>query len=202
MGALKVVAFDLDGTVTRRPTVCEAIAARLGRAADMAAFEQARDRAGIAAAREVMAGWYAGVPVEELLAPVREIPLRPGAREALALCHEAGARAVLVSITWTFAVDWFAREQGFDAAVGTALGQGEIAHFWPEDKPAWLAAYCARHGVEQPATAAVGDSWGDGPLLAWAGRGAYVGAGSPPVEGLMHLPDAPLDAAVAALLGP
>lgn len=196
----RVIAFDLDGTITRGPTVCEAITTHIGRRAEMDGFERERTRDGIARGRERMAEWYSAYSVEDLLEPVRAIPLAPGAHEALALCRAAGVWTALVTITWTFAATHFVEALGFDACVGTVLHKGHIRHFWPEDKAEWLAGFAGERGIAREQTAAVGDSWGDGPMLAWAGRGIYVGRDTPPADGLLHMPDAPLDAAVRALL--
>ena len=180
----KLIAFDLDGTLTRGPTVCEAVSTRLGRYDEMRAFERARTREEIIRGRECMAEWYRPYDTAELTDPLREIPLAPGAREALAQCHAAGVATALLSLTWNFAVGWFAEQLGFDFYRGTVLAPDGIVHFWPEDKARWLERYGARHAIPREAIAAVGDSWGDAPMLTAAGRGVYLGMDPTQVPGV------------------
>jgi len=59
---IRLVAFDLDGTLIRADTCCEALARPLGRLERMREFERRTTVEDIAAARVEMAGWYGGVP--------------------------------------------------------------------------------------------------------------------------------------------
>ncbi len=71
-----LVAFDLDGTPLRGPTVCGLIARPLGRLPEMQRFEADLSRAGIHAARLAMARWYRGHARAALCAGHAEILLR------------------------------------------------------------------------------------------------------------------------------
>jgi len=73
---IRLGAFDLDGTITRGPTVCEAIADALGQGARMRELEQLRDLDAILSAREQMAQWYRCAPREPLVA--YQTGTRPG----------------------------------------------------------------------------------------------------------------------------
>lgn len=66
-----LVAFDLDGTSLRGRTVCELLAAPLGRRDEMRRFEALSGEAALAAAREEMARWYAGRSEAELCTALR-----------------------------------------------------------------------------------------------------------------------------------
>ena len=174
--SIRLVAFDLDGTLIRADTCCEAIARPLGRLARMREFERYTTRAEIAAARAEMATWYGDTPHADLCAPLAAVALAPGAREGFRLLRERGIATAIVSSTWEFAVAWFARELGADHYVGTGLAaDGRIAHFWPEDKARWLTALTGRLGVDLADVAAVGDSSGDVPLLRIVGTPFFVG---------------------------
>ncbi len=178
--SIRLVAFDLDGTLIRADTCCEAIARPLGRLARMREFERRTTRAEIAAARAEMATWYGDTPHADLCAPLAAVALAPGAREGFRLLRERGIATAIVSSTWAFAVARFARELGADHHVGTGLAaDGRIAHFWPEDKARWLAALAGRLGLGLDEVAAVGDSAGDLPMLRIVGAPFFVGPTRP-----------------------
>jgi len=128
------------------------------------------------AARAEMISWYRPHDMPTLLRLVRSVTFAPGAREGVAALKRLGVRVALVSITWQFALDWLASELGVDCAVGTRWREdGTIAHFWPGDKPTWLAQQAAKFGLGRAEIAAVGDSAGDLPMLSYAGIGYFVG---------------------------
>jgi phosphoserine phosphatase len=65
--------------------------------------------------------------------------LPPGTKQAFALLRRIGIKTALVSITWSFVVEWLGAELGADYAVGTGwLDTDEVADFWPNDKATWL----------------------------------------------------------------
>lgn len=186
---IRFVAFDLDGTLIRGDTCAEALARSVGQLERMRAFEQLTDLTAIAVAREEMAGWY-GAPRDGLDAALASLTLAPGVEEGFRLLRRRGVVVGIVSITWEFAVAWFARRLDADCWAGTTLSpDGRIGHFWPEDKARWLAVEMARRGLRPEEVAAVGDSWGDVPLLRAAGRRYFVGARLPDdLDGIEHLP--------------
>jgi phosphoserine phosphatase len=130
------------------------------------------------------------------------VELAPGAMEAFGLLAQRGIGTAIVSITWTFAVAAFARRLGAGAWVGTDVTPaGEIAHFWPEDKPVWLARHAVEKGVGLAEVAAVGDSEGDAPMLGIVGRPVFVGPRRPAsVARAEHVPGADLREVVRRLL--
>jgi HAD superfamily phosphoserine phosphatase-like hydrolase len=161
-----LVAFDLDGTLVRTDTCCETIARPLGRLARMREFERLSTADDIAVARAEMATWYSAVSPGDLCAPLGTLPLAPGTREGFRLLRRHGVQTAIVSITWEFAVAWFAQQLRADYYVGTGLApDGQISHFWPADKARWLAALAHRFGLDLDEVAAVGDSAGDLPML-------------------------------------
>ena len=106
---------------------------------------------------------------------------------------QRGIQTAIVSITWSFAVEWFARRFGADAWIGTGAQAGEIQHFWPSDKPVWLARHANALGIELSEVAAIGDSHGDVPMLAAVGHPFFVGADLPPqIAHAVHAPYADL----------
>jgi HAD superfamily phosphoserine phosphatase-like hydrolase len=191
-----MVAFDLDGTLLRGETVCESLARALGHGARMHELERAATTDELRAARAEMAGWYAPAGPAALLACLAAMPLAPGVANGFALLRRCGVATAIVSITWEFAVAHFARALGADHHVGTRLGPGgAIEHFWPADKPVWLAALARQLGAPMDRVAAVGDSAGDVPMLLAAGAAYFVGTTMPSslAGHAVHCPDAAID---------
>lgn len=186
-----LVAFDLDGTLVHGETCVQAVARAIGRQKECAAFERLsmRDVRGVSAAREQMAAWYAGKSVDVLCEPLAQLPVAAGAEGAFRLLRGHGVATAIVSITWEFAVEWFARLLGADYWVGTRLADdGTVLHFWPDDKRRWLLQRARRLGVSPTQVAAVGDSDGDLEMLAAVGRPVFVGREAPLLPRLLHVP--------------
>ncbi len=103
-------------------TCVQAIACTIGRVEECAAFDRLgmRDIEGVTAVREAMAEWCRPYSPDELVSGLADLALAPGTAEAFALLREHGVSTAIVSITWSFAVDWFAE----------ALGECDSLH-WP-----------------------------------------------------------------------
>ena len=173
---IKLVAFDVDGTLLRGPTICECIAAGIGKQKEMREFEQLTSAVEIAEARATMVSWYRSHDRATLLQHVQTAALAAGVHEGMADLKRAGVQVALVSITWQFAVEWLAIKLGADWAVGTQWrADDEIVHFWPADKATWLAGRATEFGLHPAEIAAIGDSAGDLPMLNYAGTGYFVG---------------------------
>ena len=180
---MSIVAFDLDGTLIRGQTICEAIAAGIGRIERMRQFEKLRSNQfeEVKAAREEMAQWYADFSFSDLNQHLRTLQLAPGVEEGFQLLHDHGFTIAIVSLTWEFAVMWLAKRLRAEHFVGQGLSSdGVISHFWPEDKARWLTELAARLEVDMNDVAAVGDSRGDIPMLTSVGHSYWVGQEIPP----------------------
>ena len=182
-GRGRLVAFDLDGTLLRGQTSCEAIAKGIGRIERMREFEQLETNQleQIAAAREEMAKWHSPFTFRDLCKCLTAIRVAPGVYEGFALLRDHGFKIAIASLTWEFAVEWFANRFGADYSVGTKLSSdGLITHFWPQDKALWLTGLADKLGVDMENVAAVGDSRGDIPMLLSVGHRHWVGPTIPP----------------------
>jgi HAD superfamily phosphoserine phosphatase-like hydrolase len=193
LGGLAV--FDLDGTLLRGPTVCEVLARTLGRLDQMRQLEVrilGLSDVAIAAARAEMVRWYREIPPADLVSRLGLVTLAPRAAEGIALLRRHGVAVAIASITWEFAVAWFARQLHVDYYVGTQLDpDGTIRHFWPRDKVPWLQGL--RDTLQIPASrvAAVGDSGGDVEMLRAVRVPLFVGATRPRgLPEVTHLPGA------------
>jgi HAD superfamily phosphoserine phosphatase-like hydrolase len=190
---IRLVAFDLDGTLVRGHSVCEVLARKLGHLDRMRMLEsiasQRRDRESIRLLRDEAATHYRAVPITELRSHLSALTLAPGAREGFDLLRRSGVATAIVTITWAFAAEWAAQELGADHYVGTALLEdGSVDHFWPEDKATWLEGLMRRIGVRRDETLAIGDSWLDVPMFGVAGEVIYVGPTVPPAVHATHIP--------------
>ena len=203
---MKLVAFDLDGTLLRGESVWEAIARGIGRLERVREMEEqiAPDQiAEVTAAREESARWYSAYTFEELLEHVTSMRVAPGVDEGFALLREHGFKIAVVSLTWEFAVEWFANRFGADYFVGTALSpDGRITHFWPEDKALWLTELACKLNVDMRDVAAVGDTRGDVPMLLAVGHPYWVGGAVPPeLNGrVVHQPDGDIRAVAESIV--
>lgn len=194
---IRLVAFDLDGTVVRGATVCEVIGRALGHLDRMreleAIHETRRDRESLRALREELAAYYRHATPAVLRASLSGLCLAPGAHEAFQLLRGHAIETAIVTITWEFAAEWLGRGLGADLWVGVRLGDdGAIEHFWPDDKARWLGNLMAARGLARDEVAAVGDSWRDLDMLRTAGHPFYVGATPPPDLDVVHVPDGDL----------
>jgi len=126
----------------------------------------------------------------------------PGVDEAFQLLHERHVTTAIVSISWDFMVEWFAKR--FGAAHWAAVGfnpDGTVTPFWPEDKGLWLERLMATLGVTRPEVAAVGDSPRDASLFRSGGHSFYVGTDNPEgPDGIQHYPDGNIAAVARAIL--
>lgn len=190
---VKLAVFDLDGTLTRGDTVCEVIARPLGHLARMRELEaiDGNDTEAIIAAREEMAGWYRQKSLEDLCSSLVELKLAPGVSDGIDLLNESGIQIAIASITWEFAVEWLANRFGIDYYVGTKLSpEGNVTHFWPDDKAGWLQKIALQLGLGLDRVAAVGDSSSDKGMLEIVGAPFFVGTGLPQeLSDVHHLPD-------------
>ena len=182
--AVGLAAFDLDGTLLKGETVCEAIAHGIGRIERMRELEQLQYNqvSEIAAAREEMARWYSSFSLDELCARLAEMRLATGLEEGFELLRGNDYHLAIISVTWEFAVKWFAKRLGADYHVGVGLSSsGRITHFGPEDKALWLRNLARGLGLHMRDVAAVGDSSGDIAMLEAAGHSFWVGERVPHV---------------------
>ena len=191
---VRLAAFDLDGTLLKGETVCEAIASGIGRIEQMREFEQLQHTQieEIAAAREEMAKWYSRYAFQELCGHLTKMRFAPRLEEGFKLLHSHDVKIAIVSLTWQFAVKWFAKRLGANYHVGVGLSPiGQITHFWSADKALWLGKLAQDLGVEMCEVAAVGDSSGDIAMLNAVGHSFWVGESVPhELTGrVIHQPD-------------
>jgi phosphoserine phosphatase len=201
---IRLVAFDLDGTLTRGQTCMEAIADAFGFAAQMSVWEQARTEQELITARLGMWEHLQHLSTQDTDAVLADIPLAPGAIEGITTLRAAGIATIIASLTHAPHVAYFAGRLGVDAHFGTEPdGNGGFRHVFPATKPTLLAEYAHSLGVSPKQIAAVGDTPGDVPMLRTVGISIYVGTTLPyDFTPTWHLPAAPIDEITRIILKP
>jgi phosphoserine phosphatase len=118
------------------------------------------------------------------------------------LLQAEGCEVAIASITWSFAVAWFAEQLDVRHHLGTKLlPTGEVEHVWGRDKARWFTDLADRLEVPGHRRAAVGDSPSDAALLQAASIRIYVGPTPPPaLADVVHMPGANLRVAAERVL--
>lgn len=182
---IKLVAFDLDGTLIPETTVSLSLARHLGYEAELEELErQFRDgEIGNSVIADFEAERLRGLPVAEVEEVIGRIPLIQGLSETVEALKSDGITAFIATITGSFAPRVYQRRFGFDGYCGTEVGEadgrltGTVVRYCDEfDKLDHVKAECARRGLEARHCAALGDSRSDIPLFHWAGRSLAINA--------------------------
>ncbi|WP_030432066.1 HAD family hydrolase [Allokutzneria albata] len=193
---IRLVAFDLDGTLTRGRTCLETAADACGFADRMPVWQRSRTDQETATAR--LEAW-------ELLrgsdiALLASVPLAPGAAEGIATLRTSGISTVIVSLAFTTHAEYFARKLGLDAVIATDPDRGR--HVFSATKPVLLREHASSLGIGPEEIAAVGDSPGDVPMLSSCGTSVYVGGELPAgFRPTLHLPGGAIDEIARVVLG-
>jgi phosphoserine phosphatase len=199
---IRLVAFDLDGTLIRGRNSLAVVGAALHRPEWEERMEILKMRGETPEKmKERVAPWME-LSRGELRGQLVHARLAPGVDEAFQLLHEGHVTTAIVSIGWDFMVEWFAER--FGAAHWAAVGfnrDGTVTPVWPEDKGPWLERLMATLHVTRHEVAAVGDSPRDASLFRAAGYSFYVGTDDPEGrDGVRHYPDGNIAEVARAIL--
>ncbi len=158
----------------------------------MQRFEALKTEPDIISARTEMARWYSESSARNLVEFCSGVQFAPGAEEAIAQLQADDIEVAIASITWKFAVAWFAERLNVSHYLGTELlSDGEIKHVWGRTKGQWFRALVHKLSIPEIRTAAVGDSVGDAELLRAAKLRFFVGSELPAnVCEVIHMPAA------------
>ncbi len=191
-GRIRLVAFDLDGTLLRGDSVCTGIARGIGRLERMREMERGHELADRLSDAAEMASWYLPLGRERIESELSRLTPAPGADEGGRLLREAGVDFVIISVTWEFAVQHFAERFGASDYAATALDwtTGEFDDFDADHKGPWLEAKITSLGLSPDQVAAVGDSPNDQGIFDAAGTSFCVAAACGEADGAIHRPNA------------
>jgi phosphoserine phosphatase len=208
---IRLVAFDLDGTLSPGLTVVGRLAQGIGKLPDMNALEARLARGEITrdVLAEAAAGHLRGMSVAGAAALLDPWALMPGAEETVVRLRTQGIAVLLVTLTWRFAAGLIGRRLALDGWSGSepeldgdGLCTGKIRHLFTEpDKRHFIEAHAADLGIAMSQVVAVGDSAGDIPMFQAAGRSIALNASPAAREAATHALDAPDLRDILPLLG-
>ena len=167
----RLVTLDLDGTLTREPSIWEYIHKRLGTWNGFAEDYQNQFLAGKISYEEFCerdAQVWKGMKVEALLEIVKTVPFHPGVDELIHYLKRKGLKLSLVSSGLSLLSDWVHQKYGFDYSVsndllhedGILTGRVKIQVYF-DKKAEWVRKILKKFGVKPEETIAVGESKGD-----------------------------------------
>lgn len=180
-----LVVFDADSTIIRNEVI-ELIADEAGRGAEVAAATEAamRGEVDFATSLRSRVGELAGVPIASFQRVLSRIEPTPGVRELIAVIHERGGVAAVVSGGFHEILDTVAPDLGVDVwrANRLAVGDGILTGSVDGDivdaaaKASALREWAGAYGVHPSATIAVGDGANDLMMMDAAGLGIAFNA--------------------------
>ena len=162
---IRLVAFDLDGTLSPGLTVVGRLAQGIGKLPDMNALEARLARGEITrdVLAEAAAGHLRGMSVAGAAALLDPWALMPGAEETVVRLRTQGIAVLLVTLTWRFAAGLIGRRLALDGWSGSepeldgdGLCTGKIRHLFTEpDKRHFIEAHAADLGIAMSQVVAV-----------------------------------------------
>jgi phosphoserine phosphatase len=167
----RLVTLDLDGTLTREPSIWEYIHKRLGKWYGFADDYQKQFLARQISYEEFCerdAQVWKGMMVEELLEIVKAVPFHPGADELVHYLKQNGLKLSVVSSGLSLLSDWVHQKYGFDYSVsndllhenGILTGRVKIQVRY-DKKAEWVRKILKKFGMRPEEVIAIGDSKGD-----------------------------------------
>ena len=171
---IRLVSFDLDGTLFPETTTCMELGRCLGHIDVITRLEEQYKNCEITNAQvaEGDAFAYTGKPVAEIEASILLIPTIRGLAETVFALHEHGISTLVVTVSWSFAARALAKKHGMAGYAGTEMIEengilaGRVGqHFEAEDKVRFVRAFARERGFGLDQCAAIGDSRSDIPLF-------------------------------------
>jgi phosphoserine phosphatase len=168
---LKLVIFDLDGTLTQERSIWEYIHKQLGKWYGFAEECQNQFLAGKISYEEFCerdAQVWKGMKLEKLLEIVKTVPFHPGVNELIDYLKQKGLKLSMVSSGLSLLSNWVHEKYGFDYSVsndllyenGILTGKVRIQVYY-DKKAEWVEKILKQFGVKPEQVIAIGDSKGD-----------------------------------------
>jgi phosphoserine phosphatase len=191
----KLVAFDLDGTLTKTVSVWEYLHRRFGTIdkAKVNAELFFQGRISYEEWAKLDANLWRGIPLDDVMKALREVEYVDGADYVIEVLKKAGARILIISAGLQELADLAACRLGVDYAIANKLvvadgiltGDIEI-RVGIGDKGRILRYFMKRDGIPRSFTAAIGDDISDISLFEEAG---FRIAFNPKVEAVREVVD-------------
>ena len=183
--AIRLVSFDLDGTLFPDTTTCIELGRCLGHLDVIRDLEAryARYEIDNAQVAEGDAIAYAGRTTEFIEEAVLAIPTISGIQETIAALRAHGIATLIVTVTWSFAARALAKRYAVDGYAGAEMEEidgilaGRVCkHFEAADKVRFVEGFAQARGIALSECAAVGDSRSDIPLFQSVGLSIALNA--------------------------
>jgi phosphoserine phosphatase len=183
---IKLATFDLDGTLITGTTTTLFLAQKLGFKQWTPEFEADWKKGlynnNFQVAREI-ARQFQGVSLDTVHGLYPGVPRIANIGPTITALKKRGIVVLLGSITWSFFVELYAAEYGFDSCCGTKMKitdnilTGEIENYCTnQDKLQFFLTACREHGISLSETIAIGDSLSDHPIFKEAGKSIALNA--------------------------
>ena len=184
-GPAGIVAFDLDGTLVPKTTVCLHLAPWVGHhgIGDLERL-YAEGQITNTEVAEIDAPFYKNKRRSDAWRQLDQLRLIDGVTDTIAWLKDRSLIPVVATITHRFAADFLCDRYGFAAASGCEMDESEdgvllgtiARHFDAEDKVTFVAEIAQDLGLGFEHVVAVGDSTSDLPLFDAAGLSIALNA--------------------------
>ena len=182
---IKLACFDLDGTLVTGTTTFNFVAEKLGFLDIVLKYEE-DIRLGYLDNREAARGTaslFKGVSTDTINALLADIPRIANIDFVVSELTKRGIMVALASIQWSFLVEPFVAEYGFDSYCGTGMKirdgilTGEIENYCTAlDKQRYFLDFCKSNNIPASDTVAIGDSKSDHLVFQVAGKSIALNA--------------------------
>ena len=182
---VSLVCFDLDGTLIPGTSTSLFLAEKLGHGQNAMALEQRyrNNEINNLQIADGSAGFFQGVTLATINQYYRAVPKIQNIGAVVDWLHERQIAVILASITWSFFVEMFASEFGFDSFCGTEMEiddgvlAGKVKNYCTEfDKLEFFLKACEAKGISPEDALAVGDSRSDHPVFRASGASVALNA--------------------------
>ena len=183
---IKLACFDLDGTLVTGTDTLRFVAEKLGFLDLILKYEEDY-KSGLLTdnkpvARET-AALFKGISTERIKELLSDVPKIANIGSTISQLKKRNIVVILASIQWSFLVEPFATEYGFDSYCGTGMRiregllTGEIHNYCTsQEKLRYFLDTCKSYNISTVDTIAIGDSKSDHPVFKEAGYSIALNA--------------------------
>jgi phosphoserine phosphatase len=207
---MRLVSFDMDGTLIRGTSASTFMAARLDHLDEVEELERQFLAGTLTAPQfaETVAHRFLNYRIADVERHFEDIPLIAGIAETLAALRRRDVPCVISTVSYGFYAGVLTRRFGFDGHCGSVMQeldgilQGCMSgHCTPEDKRGFVEQFAATRGIPMSEVAHVGDSMSDLPLFRVVGKSIAINATTDARAAAHHSLDTDNLAEVLPLLG-